>query len=87
MLVTMDVNDSGELDASYLVPEISLFEYSARLVDGDKLGSKWLVISDKYIYHKNDISVEGDQTYWVCARRTQTRHFIRLLFFYHKPYL
>ena len=47
--------------------------YTVRLVKGDKGGSMWLVVNDQYMYHKNDMSIDGHQVYWECARRKQTR--------------
>ena len=63
----------AEYDASYLVPQASLTEYSMRLIDGDKAGSRWLVVGDNYIYHKNDGSLDEGHTYWECSKRRQSR--------------
>ena len=61
-------------DSSYLVSQEDLVvHYTVRLVKGDKGGSMWLVVNDQYMYHKNDMSIDGHQVYWECARRKQTR--------------
>ena len=65
--------ETDELECSYLVPQVNLAECSARVIDGDKVGSKWLVVGDMYIFHKNDSSLDGENIYWECSKRKQTR--------------
>ena len=61
--------EENEAECSYLVPEVELSE----LTNGDKSGSTWLVVNDKYIFHKNDVSLDEEQVYWVCSKRKQTK--------------
>ena len=60
-------------DGSYLVSSNDLEKYRIRLIYGDKDDSTWLVVDNQYIFHRNDISLNGEQVYWECARRKQSR--------------
>ena len=66
-------SDGIDADSSYLVSQEDLVVHSVRLVKGDKGGSMWLVVDDQYMYHKNDMSIDGQQVYWECAKRKQAR--------------
>ena len=66
-------DEEPELDCSYLIPENTLKEYGVRLITGDKAGSQWLVVGEQYLFHRNDSSLDGQQIYWECAKRKQTR--------------
>ena len=70
---TMGDESLDDEDCSYLVPEVSLGEHIVRIVEGDKLGSRWLVVGEHYIFHRNDTSLDGEQVYWECSRRKQAR--------------
>ena len=47
------------------------------IISGNKKGSKWLVIDNAYLLHKNDESSDdytGDTTtYWECSRRRKDK--------------
>ena len=60
-----------EIDSSYLENPENLHDRKLRLLKGDKAGSTWLVIDEQFIFHKNDCSIDGDQTYLECCRRKQ----------------
>ena len=61
-----DPDAADEYNTLYLVPQASLPEYGERLIDGDKAGSRWLMVGDTYIYHKNDGALDGGHVYWEC---------------------
>ena len=65
-----------ECDVSYLVSPDDLAKVDLELIEGNKPGSKWLVIEKTYICHVNAGSTEGDVTYWECRRRRHDRYFI-----------
>ena len=60
-------------DCSYLVPSEELNNYEIEVINGNKAGSKWLVIEKTYICHANAESTEGEVTYWECKRRRHDR--------------
>ena len=62
-------SDGMDADSSYLVSQEDLVSHTVRLVKGDKGGSMWLVVNDQFMYHKNDMSIDGQQVYWECAKR------------------
>ena len=71
-----DLSNNSESDVSYLVPPDDLAKVDLDLIEGNKPGSKWLVIEKTYICHVNAGSTEGDVTYWECRRRRHDRYFI-----------
>ena len=100
------VDDTGEVETSvieeeegdYLVPVSDLKEVSLEIVEGDKAGSKWLVLEKTYIFHKNTSSVDGSEVFWECAARRKHNCPVRaatvetesgkleLLFMYHSDF-
>ena len=64
----------GELaECSYLIPSDNLPKIEIEVIDGNKAGSKWLVVEKTYICHANAESSEGEETYWECRRRRHDR--------------
>ena len=59
-----ELSNNSECDVSYLVPPDALDKVDLELIEGNKPGSKWLVIEKTYICHVNAGSTEGDLTYW-----------------------
>ena len=87
-----------EEEADYLVPVSDLKEVSLEIVEGDKAGSKWLVLEKTYIFHKNTSSVDGSEVFWECVARRKHNCPVRaatvetesgkleLLFMYHSDF-
>ena len=61
------------LNISYLADSDDLKDIDVEVIDGNKAGSKWLVLEKTYICHSNAESVEGELTYWECRRQRHDR--------------
>ena len=56
-------------NCSYLIGEDELEAHTIELIQGDKSTSKWLIVDNTYIFHKNTSSVDGSETFWECSDR------------------
>lgn len=53
---------------SYLMPQEELDKVKVEVIDGDKAGSKWLVLDDVFMLYK--YGYEGkEETFWECSER------------------
>ena len=68
----LDPNVS-ESEREYLEPTDKLNQHDIKIIEGNKNGSKWLVIDGAYVCHANIVSAEGQITYWECKRRRHDR--------------
>ena len=56
-----------EPDYDYLEPHDDVAKHKIELVQGEKDGSRWLVMDDIYILHKKEIS--KNEIFWECSGR------------------
>ena len=57
---------------SYLMPQEELDKVKVEVIDGDKAGSKWLVLDDVFMLYK--YGYEGkEETFWECSERRRNK--------------
>ena len=64
-----DVSDENDnsFEETYMEDKDEMSKYKLELIEGDKDGSKWLVVEDIFILHKYRST--GNETFWECSGR------------------
>ena len=62
-----DDGDANDNNNPFLENEDNLGNHKLEVIEGDKEGSKWLVLDEVYILHK--YRTTGDEIFWECSGR------------------